>query len=369
MGKTDASRKLHGKEKKHTLSPPISNLYYPQNPAHPIRTLMEVSTPSPPRLRIGNGSLRRLATSVGVRIRLRILLDRRHLTGRDSDDVGLVQSRAADTFFRVHPRRLGDEADADFLGDAVEAGKNVLAHLVVVSVLAAGTRHQSTDRVCAEARFGGAGFLGAAGFRAVAVLVGRAVERAQVEDAAEERVDKGQIGDEHGGRGLARVPEGPRTAERVREGVVFVQGGGDDDEDSEREDSTQGELLARWHLRAYEHGKGDGEQDQVLGDVEDGVGDEMVDCGVALDVGSGDCPVHVQWPAPHAQVQDLHDDKGNSSVDAQGLNPLVLSASSGETHVHDENACLGEPDGETLALFDYQNHLGAVCSVADILRS
>lgn len=50
----------------------------------------------------------------------------------------------------------------------------------------------------------------------------------EVEDALEEGVCEGEVCAEHGGVGFAEVPFCPFCAEGVGEGVVFVEGCGDD---------------------------------------------------------------------------------------------------------------------------------------------
>lgn len=57
---------------------------------------------------------------------------------------------------------------------------------------------------------------------------GAAVERGQIEDAAEQKPRQRQVADYEGGGGLADVPKGPGRAVGLREGVVFVEDGGKD---------------------------------------------------------------------------------------------------------------------------------------------
>lgn len=61
---------------------------------------------------------------------------------------------------------------------------------------------------------------------------GAAVEGFQIEDASQEGPREGEVGDEDGGAALAHVPVCPLAAERVSEAVIFIQDGGEDDEDA-----------------------------------------------------------------------------------------------------------------------------------------
>jgi hypothetical protein len=55
--------------------------------------------------------------------------------------------------------------------------------------------------------------------------VGGARKGAEVEDAPKEGPAVGYVGDEDGGAGFTDVPKCPNGAERLREGVVFIEGG------------------------------------------------------------------------------------------------------------------------------------------------
>lgn len=74
------------------------------------------------------------------------------------------------------------------------------------------------------------GKVGSEGGRRVrrALAIGRAVEGAEVEEAAEESPDVGKVGCEEGSRRLSDVPKGPVGAEWFVEAVELAKDGGKD---------------------------------------------------------------------------------------------------------------------------------------------
>jgi hypothetical protein len=104
--------------------------------------------------------------------------------------------------------------------------------------------------------------------------VGGARKGAEVEDAPKEGPAVGYVGDEDGGAGFTDVPKCPNGAERLREGVVFIEGGaeylwrsvdgwkvecgvgGTYDEDSKAEETAQDcfpifQLVWGWSMRTW----------------------------------------------------------------------------------------------------------------------
>lgn len=113
---------------------------------------------------------------------------------------------------------------------------------------------------------------------------------ADAEYSAIEQPDEWQVGDNDGCGAFPDIPVRPSIAERLRERVPFVQGGCDDYEDAETEDSYERNFLRHGYLDADEHWYAKREHEHVRGDVEDGIGDEMVDSRAALVIWCWDGP-------------------------------------------------------------------------------
>ena len=126
----------------------------------------------------------------------------------------------------------------------------------------------------------------------VMVLIERGDTRIlPIHHSAPQRPHKRQICDEQRRRALADIPVRPHGAEGLREGVDFIQTGGEDDEDAEGEDEHERDFAADGEAHAQEHGEADEEHDDVRTEIEGCVGDEVVGCGVALHAVGGDGPV------------------------------------------------------------------------------
>ena len=65
---------------------------------------------------------------------------------------------------------------------------------------------------------------------------------------------EGKVSDEDGGAGLADVPCNPCRLVRLRETVVLVQDGGEDDKEAKGKDTAEDELALEWEEGADEHG-------------------------------------------------------------------------------------------------------------------
>lgn len=187
-----------------------------------------------------------------------------------------------------------ERADGDVVVGAAAAVRAVdgaaVAAVAPVARAAVGGRAEVRGRELVRARDG------------VALLEGL-----EVEDALEEGPGERQVGGDERRRGLADVPEGPIEAEGGREAVVLVEDGGDDlergvmsasrrqrgglaggetyGEGADGEDAAEDHLALHRQRRLEEDGHGDEDDHDVGGDVEDGVGDEVVRRGRALGCG------------------------------------------------------------------------------------
>ena len=140
------------------------------------------------------------------------------------------------------------------------------------------------------------------------------VEGAKIEDFAEERPCKGEIGDEDSGARFADIPCDPGRLVGVGETVVFVQDGGEDDEEAEGEDAAENEFALEREQRADEHGQGYAEHEDVGGNVEDGVGYAVIGESGALRGVGWDGPVLTKGTTPCSKVQDFHDDESEGDI-------------------------------------------------------
>lgn len=77
------------------------------------------------------------------------------------------------------------------------------------------------------------------------------------------------------------------------------------------------------------------------------------------------CPVLIEWPAPNAEVQNLHEHKRDSDVNRRGDDQLPLGQDSSHAEIHDEQTCFDQPDGSDLHLLYNQDVLGSGHSSAD----
>ena len=73
-------------------------------------------------------------------------------------------------------------------------------------------------------------------------------------------------------------------------------------EDAEAENAAENQLSAEGQATSGKHLEGHDEEDEVGGEVEDGVGYEVVCSGVALDVWRGHGPVIAEGSTPHAEI-------------------------------------------------------------------
>lgn len=102
------------------------------------------------------------------------------------------------------------------------------------------------------------------------------------------------VGNDHSRRRLACVPVDPDRAEGLAEGVVFGEDGADHDEEGDGEEACKGQLFSEGERGAEEEGKGDGDDQEVRGDVEGEVCDQMVGgcvtlvCDVGLEIWAGE---------------------------------------------------------------------------------
>ena len=94
--------------------------------------------------------------------------------------------------------------------------------------------------------------------------------------------------------------------------------------DAEAEHAAQDQLPAEGQATADEHLERHGEEDEVGGEVEDGIGDEVVGCGVALHVWRRHSPVVAERSAPYAEIEDLHEHKGKGDVASEEFDGQVL---------------------------------------------
>lgn len=124
------------------------------------------------------------------------------------------------------------------------------------------------------------------------------IEGGELKDTAQQVPGIRQIGDQDGGARLTDVPIRPLYTKGLREGIVLVEDGGEDGEDGEAEDEAENGLAAEREGSAYDHLHGHDEHDEVGGDVENGVGDEMVRGCAALGVWCWNGPVVVKWATP-----------------------------------------------------------------------
>lgn len=124
---------------------------------------------------------------------------------------------------------------------------------------------------------------------------------------------------------------------------VFIEDGGDDDEDTETQDGHQQQLLADGHLGALEEGDRDDEHEGVRGDVEHGLRDGVVLVAGALLVLNGDGPVLRERPAVDGEVGDFDDDEAEGDVAGEDLDEEVPPQSLRELPVDGNQAGLDAP--------------------------
>ncbi len=179
------------------------------------------------------------------------------------------------------------------------------------------------------------------------VLVGAVAPAVLREHAAEDAAHQGppahEVGDVDGGGGLADVPQLVDGGVRGVEVEVFIEDGGDDDEDTETQDADEQQFLADGHLGALEQRDRDDEHEGVRRDVEDGLRDRVVLVAGALLVLDGHRPVLREGPAVDGEVGDFDYDEAESDVAGQDLDEQVPAQSLRELPVDGHQAGLDAP--------------------------
>jgi len=102
------------------------------------------------------------------------------------------------------------------------------------------------------------------------------------QELPEERPNARQVRDVDCDAGLARVPEHEVVCVNVKEELGFCQDGGDDDEDGHGEDYHEDEFLLCWDGDGEDQRQGDQHHEDVRGDVEDCLDDEVVEVDHAV---------------------------------------------------------------------------------------
>ena len=77
-------------------------------------------------------------------------------------------------------------------------------------------------------------------------------------------------------------------------------------------------------MRPREEWERDRHDENVAGQIEDQIGDEMIECCGALGVVRRCLPVIVKRSAPNSEVQDQHDDICDPNVDRSAFDNQVL---------------------------------------------
>jgi hypothetical protein len=140
------------------------------------------------------------------------------------------------------------------------------------------------------------------------------MERVQFEDMAENGPRKRDVGDDQSRAALSHVPKRPLCAIRVCEGVVLVQDGTQDDENTQPEDAAENELSIPRKPAPIKYRKSDDEHNQVTADVEDHVCDEVIRGRAALVAWGWNGPIVVKRTTPDSKIENLHNNEACADV-------------------------------------------------------
>jgi hypothetical protein len=112
----------------------------------------------------------------------------------------------------------------------------------------------------------------------------------------------------------------------------------------------------------------DGHYEEITGQVEDQVRDQMMQRSRTLNIVGRCLPVIVKRSTPHSKVEYLHHNIGRCHVRRCTLDHEVLPQVLGETPVEEQQADFCSPLDGTHALFDQQNGFGPPSSHRYLVR-